>query len=523
VGRRLQAGARPELNLRLRVLTAAAGIVAVSLVVSGALTWVLVRDLEFKNAQDEVAKEVVAYRTRVLVAECVQRITTGPGCPAVVSGTGRQPGLTSVEQFEGDLQTISSGLGGDRLLLLDRQRAVVFDSASPGGVGGTVALTVPVDTSRSVAGERVPAGEVSIDGADYFAAAVQLAPARDPLRSAALVLARPRSAVAASATQDLLPRLLLAAGVSLLAALALALLISRALTNPLSELAAAAEDIERGNYSRRVSIEGNDEVGITGRAFNRMAAAVERACATQREFLANVSHELKTPLTSLIGFSQALVDGSVSGAEGQRRAAAIIHEESERVLRMAQELLDLARVEGGHISLNPQPVDLGSMLKQEIDIVRHRAEERGLQLELALAPALPPASADPERLHQIIDNLLDNVVKYAPQLSRVTISATGDDQQVEVTVSNPVGDHRPDPERMFQRFYRADPSRSAAAGGVGLGLAISQELAQAMGGRLSADFDEQDWLRIRLALPAGRRSAGEPAAPATGQRLPRTA
>jgi signal transduction histidine kinase len=478
-----------------------------------------VRDLEFNNAQDQLGRDAVYYKSRVVSLECASRALGPAGLCQPLPGTPSR--VASVVQYETDLLALSQA-APDRILLIDRLHSVVYDSSSVGGAGGGQTIE-PTQTIRTVSGEPYAQLNVTLDGTDMLGAAVGLTPSRDPLKAAALVVLRPRAAIAATAVQELLPRLLLAAGVSLLAALVLALLISRALTKPLSELAAAAKDIEGGNYSRRVSIEGGDEIGITGRAFNRMAAAVERARATQREFLANVSHELKTPLTSLIGFSQALVDGSVSGAEGQRRAATIIHEESERVLRMAQELLDLARVEGGHISFHPQPVDLGSMLQQEIDIVRRRADERGLKFELALAPALPPASADPERLHQILDNLLDNVVKYAPPLSRVTISATGDDQHVEVTVSNPVGDHRPDPERMFQRFYRADPSRAAAAGGVGLGLAISQELAQAMGGRLWADFDEHDWLRIRLTLPAGRRSAEQPTVTNTTLRLPRSA
>src|SRR5207302_3975007 len=254
--------------------------------------------------------------------------------------------------------------------------------------------------------------------------------------------------------------------------------VSRSLTRPLSQLAAAAEDVAGGNYSRRVGISGPDEIGQLGAAFDRMAEAVERARRVQRDFLANVSHELKTPLTSLIGFSQALTDGSLKSEAERTRAAGIVHEESERVLRMAQELLDLARVEGGTMSMHVTAVDLSAQLQQELEIVRPRATARALSLNLELPADLPPVVADPVRLHQVLDNLLDNAVKYAVPGSPVHITALASGASVETVVANAIGDPGPDPERMFDRFYRADGSRSAAVG-VGLGLALSRGLGSA--------------------------------------------
>jgi signal transduction histidine kinase len=216
---------------------------------------------------------------------------------------------------------------------------------------------------------------------------------------------------------------------------------------------------------------------------------------------------LKTPLTSLIGFSQALMDGSLRSDKERERAASILHEEAERVLRMSQELLDLARVESGQLALDTRPVDLGAQLEEEIELVRPRADARGLKLDLQLPPGLPPVRADPERLQQILENLLDNAVKYAPDGSEVAIWSQDLDGQVATMVRNQVGSHRPDPERMFDRFYRADPSRSSAGGGAGLGLAISRELASAQEGGLAATLDGGT-LVMRLDLP----SAGDPPA-----------
>jgi signal transduction histidine kinase len=141
-----------------------------------------------------------------------------------------------------------------------------------------------------------------------------------------------------------------------------------------------------------------------------------------------------------------------------------------------------------------------------------------LALNLTLPPGIPPVAADPERLHQILDNLLDNAVKYAPEGTPIKISALSNISGVEVVVANETGPHQPDPERLFERFYRADPSRSAAAGGVGLGLAISRELAMAMRGKLWADLGKDRDLKLHLLLPAAAKPAASdeaiPALPA---------
>ncbi|TAN34348.1 HAMP domain-containing histidine kinase [bacterium] len=460
-----------------------------SLLLAGALTWVLVRDLEFQGAQDQLDRTAQTAVVLVRHQECLFRplLPTNPG------GAGCR--LDTAVDFQARLASLAQALNGNRLILLNRQRRVVFDSAGP----ATDGQLISIETSRRIAGvaeARTPLGDQA-----YLLAAAPLAPARDPLGAAYVVLAQPQASIATAAAGELAARLLEAGGAALVVAMLLILLVSRSLTRPLTQLAGAAEDVAAGNYSRRVGIRGGDEIGMLGSAFDRMAEAVERARKIQRDFLANVSHELKTPLTSLIGFSQALVDGSLRSEAERARAATIVHEESERVLRMAQELLDLARVEAGSISMHITAVDLGVQLRQELEIVRPRADARRLALSLSVPTDMPPVAADPERLHQILDNLLDNAVKYAPEGSTVSAVAQCSGGWVETVVSNPANTHRPDPDRLFERFYRADPSRSAAAGGVGLGLAISRELAAAMKGRLWADLDAEDNLQLHLELP----------------------
>ena len=470
------------------------------------MTWVLVRDLELQAVQDQLDRGVVTATVQVHNLECFTRpanVNPGPaGCR-----------LDLPVDFEDRLNSlVVPTLSGNRLLLLDAQGRVVYDS------GGTdmFVTVVPITPSKRVA--NVGEARTTLGGQPYIAAAVKIPPPRDPLAATYVVLAQAQALSASAAAGDLAGRLLEAGGAALVAAMLLVLLVSRSLTGPLTQLAGAAEDIAAGNYSRRVGIRGSDEIGMLGAAFDRMAEAVERARKTQRDFLANVSHELKTPLTSLIGFSQALVDGSLWSENERTRAATIIHEESERVLRMAQELLDLARVEAGSISLHITAVDLAGQLEQELEMIRPRAKKRRLELNVAKPTNIAPVAADPERLHQVIDNLLDNAVKYAPEGTAIKISTLSNVSGVEVIVANSTGAYKPDSERIFERFYRADPSRSAAAGGVGLGLSISRELTVAMKGRLWADFDESGDLRLHLLLPAAAKptASAQPApAPVT--------
>jgi len=462
------------------------------------LTWVLVRNLELQSAQGQLDFAIQVDHVLVRHQECFNP----PLAPNVEGPNSCR--LDDAFDFEDRLASLATTLSSDRLLLLDRQRRVVWDSASSDTRGQVIA----VQAARRVA--NVAEAEPILDGQPYLAGAVALMPARDPLGAAFLVVARPRASVTAAAASQLAPLLIASGGAALLVAMLLVVLVGRTLTRPLTQLAAAAEDVAAGNYSRRVGIRGEDEIGKLGAAFDRMAEAVERARKVQRDFLANLSHELKTPLTSLIGFSQALVDGSLKSDADRARAATIVHEESERVLRMSQELLDLARVEAGSISLHIAPVDLGGQLQQELEIVRQRADARDLRITLDVPANTPPVAADAERLHQVLDNLLDNAVKYAPAASTVTVAVSVAGSLVETIVSNPAGAHKPDPERIFERFYRADPSRSAAAGGVGLGLAISRELAAAMNGRLWADIDAEGNLRMHLRLPVAVQPAPAP-------------
>ncbi|HWQ28728.1 MAG TPA: HAMP domain-containing sensor histidine kinase, partial [Dehalococcoidia bacterium] len=226
----------------------------------------------------------------------------------------------------------------------------------------------------------------------------------------------------ASAWLDLAPRLTLAAGIALGMAVVLSLILSRSITQPLRKLTRLAQEIGRGRYDQRIEPGGPEEVRRLAGAFNKMAGQVMRSDRSMRDLLANVSHELKTPLTSIQGFSQAMVDGQMHTPEDYAQAARIIHEEAARMRELVDDLLYLSQMQAGVVKLNREPLDLASLLEASLERFRRRAEERQTALRLEIAP-LPTVEADGRRLEQVFANLVDNAIHHSAPGSTVTVRA----------------------------------------------------------------------------------------------------
>lgn len=481
-------------SLRVRLLMASIGLVLVALVVTSVVSVVLVVRLESDSTQATLTSSIGNVALQVVTDDTFAAQQTSCG-----DGTGSHRDVYLCE-LSNRLQGVSLPPNA-ALIVLSGNLSILF-STQPGlNPPDTLPHATLGFPHHAKVGDQPLGGNGMIGGESYLYAATVV----DGARAKWVVLTVPVSTVYAQAVSVVVRPILEAAGAALVLAIAVSLLLSRALTRPLTELERAAGDIAAGNYGRRAKVEGPREVSVVTRAFNRMAEAVETSRAQQRNFLADVSHELKTPLTSLIGFSQAMIDGSLPEGEPQQRAAAIVNEEAQRVLAISQALLDLARAESGQLEYHLGPVDLGAMLQQAVTIVQPRAVARGLQIQLRL-PSLPPVAADHDRLVQVVDNLLDNAVRYAPSESRIEIAASAGAAQVTLDISNPIGEHRPDLDRLFDRFYRADPSRSSASRGAGLGLAISRRLVRGQRGDLTASIDR--WDRIHLTLVLDRSTGG---------------
>jgi signal transduction histidine kinase len=292
-----------------------------------------------------------------------------------------------------------------------------------------------------------------------------------------------------------------------------ALLIAESVSSPLRRLAKAAEAIAEGNYNQTVSRQGPTEVQELATSFNSMAEQVRASQQSQRDFMANVSHDLKTPLTSIQGFAQAITDGAAGDIASVRRSAGIIRDEAQRMARMVSDLLDLTRIESGQIVMRSETVHLDAVLCSCVDKLALRSQQAGVTLETQVPNNLPVVTGDGDRLAQAFTNLLDNALKHTPEGGKVTIAARALSGSsivrrgktwpagIEVSVADTGSGIPPqDLGRIFERFYQVDKSRQRS-GGLGLGLAIVKQIVEAHYGAIHAESVVGLGSRFVVTLP----------------------
>jgi len=279
---------------------------------------------------------------------------------------------------------------------------------------------------------------------------------------------------------------LAAAVVALIAGLWLA----RQLTAPLREMTEAAQRLAgwsaaSGDQVPQVAVRSRDEIGELGQAFNQMAETIGRQEVLRRNLMADIAHELRTPLTVIRGDLEALLDGVF---EPTPEALASVQEEALLLSRLVDDLRALAQAEAGQLRLERQPTDMGELLRGVVSSLDLQAEEHGQALALEVAPDLPPVDADPQRLRQVVANLVWNALRHTPAGSRVTVGAArreGSPGEIVVSVADDGPGIAPEElDHVFDRFWRG---KRAGSEGSGLGLAIANELVRAHGGRMWAE------------------------------------
>jgi signal transduction histidine kinase len=278
-------------------------------------------------------------------------------------------------------------------------------------------------------------------------------------------------------------------------------LLARGMTSPLREMAAATRAMARGDYRRPVTATSRDEVGELARSFNAMAAELAEVDRMRRDLVANVSHELRTPITALQAGLENLVDGVEPPGPEQLRT---MLRQVERLGRLVTQLLDLSRLESGAIPLQRRTFEVRPVLEDAVDESRLHAPD----VEVSVAVSEPGLSADgdPERVHQVLANLLENAVRHSPPGGRVEVSARWERGRVAIEVCDE-GPGIPEEEanRVFERFYRADTARSSSHGGAGLGLAIARWIVDLHGGDIRAERRVPTGCRMVVLLPAAGR------------------
>lgn len=330
-----------------------------------------------------------------------------------------------------------------------------------------------------------------------------------------VVLLSPPRQVIATFAGEISVGFVLTGFVALLISMGVAFLIARSIAKPLQRIATATEEIARGNYDEQLNITSPEEVRRLANSFNLMVREVKSSQQAQRDFVANVSHDLKTPLTSIQGFSQAILDGAATGEGARRRAAQIIHDEADRMARLVDDLLDLARIEAGQIVMARDSVPLSQLLQECTEKMALRAEQGEVTLEAESDEGLV-VKADRDRLAQVINNLLDNALKHTPPGGRISLAARSVLEAVgkpgrqregvaEITVSDTgAGIPAEDLSRVFERFYRGDKSRTKEGKGAGLGLAIAREIILAHGGDMRAESVAGLGTKFTITLPQDR-------------------
>ncbi len=274
------------------------------------------------------------------------------------------------------------------------------------------------------------------------------------------------------------------------------------MVKPLRDMLFAAQSFSRGDYTARVQVNGDDEIGQLASEFNSMAEALARNETMNRSFVANVSHELKTPMTTIGGFVDGILDGTIP-QEKHRQYLTIVSAEIKRLSRMVRSMLDLSKIESGEMKINPVEFDLNEMVCRIIFSFEQSIEAKNLEI-IGLDVDKVMVRADPDLLHQAVYNLIDNAVKFVNQNGYIKFRYHSDGERVIASIRNS-GDGIAPQElpNIFDRFYKTDRSRSKDKTGVGLGLYLVKTFIQLHGGDISADSKEGEYTEFTFSVPEG--------------------
>ena len=284
---------------------------------------------------------------------------------------------------------------------------------------------------------------------------------------------------------------LVSSAMALITAVIVSIFVSRRVVTPISKMTQASQRIAAGRYRERVMVPGRDELAQLADSFNQMAETLEQTETMRRNLIADVAHELRTPLSSIKGYMEGLIDKVLPAEAGTYQQ---IYEEADRLQRLVTNLHELSRVEAGAFELDSKPMAITDLIEHIALRLKPQFDEKGITLDLDLTSNLPDIRIDEDRISQVLVNLIGNALQYTPQGGKVTVAAQHCHNVAEaqnhllITVSDTgLGISPEQLPHLFTRFYRVDKSRSRIGGGSGIGLTIAKYLVEAHGGRIWAE------------------------------------
>lgn len=376
---------------------------------------------------------------------------------------------------------MGSMVGGEVLVLDAHGQPIAFAGAST--------MEPPIQARQTVRSGTPFAGQVQVGADSYILTAVPV-----PRVGGAVVLLAPAAPVQRSLSLSRRYLWLAGAG-TLLLGTGFALMLARSLLRPVIAIERATVQIARGDFSTRVLVESHDEIGQLAQSVNSMTAQLDAYEKRRREFLANVAHELRTPLSYIRGYSQAVAEGLVPDTERDRYLR-IVQEESVRLGRLVDDLMDMAQMEEGQLSFDFLPLDLRAVVNQAVESVQPRAAGKGITLSVEMPDRFPQPLADGGRVHQVVMNLLDNALRHTPEGGSVQVAIRRVEGGVRVSVSDSgPGIPADDLPLVFERFHKRHSE------GRGLGLAIVRSIIRAHGGEAGVESAPGEGATFWFKLP----------------------
>ena len=401
--------------------------------------------------------------------------------------------------------SIVSETSDSSLLLADDQGNVILAAGFDRALGAQIPRTV---LDQMAGGQNAMFVSGTLDGVydkGQYSAGCALTDASGQVRGYAF--ASSYASALNGYVADMFSTFILSAGLMLLISSLLSVVFTTRLTLPLRRIAEAARKFGAGDFSTRVPVEGEDEVAQLAVTFNNMAANLEAIDSSRSNFMGNIAHELRTPMTSVKGFVDGMLDGTIP-PELYNHYLGVVSQEVGRLTRLIQNMLDISKLEAGEYQVNARSYDVWESITGAALAAEQRIESGKIQIQ-GLVPERTMVYADPDLVHPVVYNLLDNAIKFTPEEGIIRFGVTRSGGQVTVSIWNTGPGIAPEAlPFVFDRFFKEDRSRGLNTRGSGLGLHICKVLVNLSGGKIWVESQEGEWCRFSFTLPAESAKKG---------------